>query len=75
MRTGPNRTEPEPASSKPADAKPPDVASASLPYTLAALHVSPDAGLTQAQVDAGRYYWHVSLASSRALRVIAARFT
>src|ERR1039457_1802153 len=40
--------------SKPAKAKPPDIASASIPDTLAALHVSPDTGLTQAEVDVSR---------------------
>src|ERR1022692_2627679 len=40
--------------SKPANAKPPDIASASIPDTLAALHVSPDTGLTQAEVDVSR---------------------
>ena len=33
---------------------PPDIASASVPDTLAALHVDPDAGLTHAEVDARR---------------------
>jgi len=37
--------------SKPANPKPPDIASASVPDTLAALHVNPDTGLTQAEVD------------------------
>ena len=40
--------------SKPANAKPPDIASASIPDTLAMLHVNPDAGLTHAEVDASR---------------------
>jgi magnesium-transporting ATPase (P-type) len=40
--------------SKPANAKPPDIASASIPDTLATLHVNPDTGLTQAEVDASR---------------------
>jgi H+-transporting ATPase len=40
--------------SKPANAKPPDIASASVPGTLAALHVNPDTGLTQAEVDVSR---------------------
>ncbi len=39
---------------KPADAGPPGIASASVPETLAALHVNPDAGLAQADVDARR---------------------
>jgi plasma-membrane proton-efflux P-type ATPase len=54
MRTTPNRSEPEPPSSKPAPAKPPDIASASVPDTLAALHVNPDTGLTHAEVDVRR---------------------
>jgi len=40
--------------SKPANAKPPDIASASVPDTLAALHVNPDTGLTHAEVEASR---------------------
>ena len=39
---------------KPANAKPPDIASASVPDTLAALHVNPDTGLTHAEVDVRR---------------------
>jgi H+-transporting ATPase len=38
----------------PAKAQPPDIASASVPDTLAALHVNPDTGLTGAEVDALR---------------------
>jgi magnesium-transporting ATPase (P-type) len=38
------------AASKPANAKPPFIASVSIPDTLAALHVDPDTGLTQAEV-------------------------
>ncbi|MFI5182361.1 MAG: plasma-membrane proton-efflux P-type ATPase [Thermoanaerobaculia bacterium] len=34
--------------------KPPDIASASVPESLAALHVNPEAGLTRADVDARR---------------------
>ena len=49
MRTTLNKSEAEPAPSKPANAKPPDIASASVPDTLAALHVNPDTGLTQAE--------------------------
>ena len=37
-----------------ATAKPPDIASASVPDTLAALHVNPETGLTGAEVDARR---------------------
>jgi magnesium-transporting ATPase (P-type) len=40
--------------SKPANAKPPDIASASVLDTLAILHVNPDTGLTQAEVDVSR---------------------
>ena len=47
-------SEAEPAPSTPANAKPPDIASASVPDTLAALHVNPDTGLTHAEVDARR---------------------
>ena len=54
MRTTPNKSEAEPAPSKPANAKPPDIASASVPDTLAALHVNPDTGLTHAEVDIRR---------------------
>ena len=49
-----SHAEAEPAPSKPANAKPPDIASASVPDTLAALHVNPDTGLTRAEVDARR---------------------
>ena len=38
----------------PANPKPPDIASASVPDTLAMLHVNPDTGLTQAGVDVSR---------------------
>jgi len=54
MRTTPNKSEAEPAPSKPANAKPPDIASASVPDTLAALHVNPDTGLTLAEVGVRR---------------------
>ena len=54
MPTTPNKSEAEPAPSKPANAKPPDIASASVPDTLAALHVNPDTGLTRAEVDVRR---------------------
>ena len=54
MRTTPHTSEAEPAPSKPAHAKPPDIASASVPDTLAALHVIPDTGLTHAEVDIRR---------------------
>ena len=54
VRTTPNQSEGEPAPSKSANATPPDIASASVPDTLAALHVNPDAGLTHAEVDVRR---------------------
>jgi hypothetical protein len=37
--------------SKSTTAKEPDIASASVPDTVAALHVNPDTGLTHAEVD------------------------
>jgi hypothetical protein len=40
--------------SKLANPKPPDIASSSVSDTLAALYVSPDTGLTQAEVDVSR---------------------
>src|SRR5579863_1937954 len=40
--------------SKPGNRKLPDIASASVPDTLAALHVNPDTGLTQAEVGVSR---------------------
>ncbi len=40
--------------SNPATAKAPDIASASVPDTLAALHVNPETGLTHAEVDTRR---------------------
>lgn len=40
--------------SMPSAGKAPDLASASLPDTLAALHVNPETGLTQADVDVRR---------------------
>lgn len=43
-----------PASFKPAGAKPPAIVAASVPDTLAALRVSPDTGLTHAEVDVRR---------------------
>jgi plasma-membrane proton-efflux P-type ATPase len=48
------KSEAEGAPSKPANSKPPDIASASVPDTLAALHVNPGTGLTHAEVDASR---------------------
>ena len=54
MGATPNKSEAKPAPSKPANAKAPDIATASVPDTLAALHVNPDSGLTRAEVDARR---------------------
>ena len=54
MRKTPNKSEAETAHAKPANAKAPDIASASVPDTLAALHVNPDTGLTHAEVDLRR---------------------
>jgi magnesium-transporting ATPase (P-type) len=48
------QSENTPAPAKPANAKPPDIAAASVPDTLTALHVNPDNGLTNAEVDARR---------------------
>ena len=41
----------ESPSSKSTTAKEPDIASASVPDTLAALHMNPETGLTHAEVD------------------------
>ena len=54
MRKTPNESEAESAHVKTANAKAPDIASASIPDTLAALHVKPDTGLTHAEVDLRR---------------------
>ena len=54
MRTAPNKSMAKPAPLKPANDTPPDIASASVPDTLAALHVNPDTGLTYAEVDVRR---------------------
>ena len=54
MSTTSAQSGPEPAPSKPESGKPPGIASASIPDTLAALHVNPDTGLTGAEVEAGR---------------------
>ena len=48
------KSETEPASSKPAAGKAPDIASASVPDTLATLHVNPETGLPNAEVDVRR---------------------
>lgn len=54
MRTHQNESEAELAPAQPANVKPPDIASASVPGTLAALHVNPDARLTHPEVDVRR---------------------
>jgi H+-transporting ATPase len=54
MPTTPDKPEAEPAPSKPANGKPPDIATASVPDTLATLHVNPDTGLTRAEVEIRR---------------------
>jgi plasma-membrane proton-efflux P-type ATPase len=54
MPTAATQSVAQPAPAKPPDSKPPDIASASVPDTLAALHVNPDAGLTSAEVDVRR---------------------
>jgi len=54
MRTTPDKSVAEPASPKPANAKPPDISTASVPDTLASLHVNPDTGLAHAEVDVRR---------------------
>jgi magnesium-transporting ATPase (P-type) len=48
------KSEADAAPAKPVTTKAPDIASASVPDTLAALHVNPDTGLTHAEVDASR---------------------
>src|ERR1019366_1667736 len=52
--TTPDKSTAPPAPAKAANAKAPDIATASVPDTLAALHVNPDTGLTRAEVDTGR---------------------
>jgi magnesium-transporting ATPase (P-type) len=54
MQANPNESGVEPAPLKPANAKPPGIASASVQGTLAALHINPDTGLTNAEVDVRR---------------------
>ncbi len=50
----PSKSEAKPEPSKPASTQAPDIATASVPDTLAALHVNPDTGLTRTEVDARR---------------------
>lgn len=54
MQTSPNDSEAEPVPANPVNAQAPDIASASVPATLAALHVNPETGLTRADVDSRR---------------------
>lgn len=54
MRTTPIKSGAKPALSKPANEKPPDIATASVPDTLAALHVNPDTGFAHGEVDVRR---------------------
>jgi H+-transporting ATPase len=54
MQEAPEKSEAQPVPSKLATAKAPDIATASVPDTLAALHVNPDTGLTRAEVDVRR---------------------
>ncbi|MBI5090958.1 MAG: plasma-membrane proton-efflux P-type ATPase [Candidatus Hydrogenedentes bacterium] len=54
MRATPSKSDTEPSPSKLAGATAPNIASASVPDTLAALHVNPDTGLTRAEVDVRR---------------------
>ncbi|MGB7726513.1 MAG: plasma-membrane proton-efflux P-type ATPase [Candidatus Acidiferrum sp.] len=54
MQTTAEKPEAKTAPSQPAKGKPPDIASASVPDTLATLHVNADTGLTNAEVDASR---------------------
>jgi plasma-membrane proton-efflux P-type ATPase len=54
MGTTPKNSEAKSALLKPTNATPPDIATASVPDTLAALHVNPDIGLTHAEVDTHR---------------------
>jgi H+-transporting ATPase len=54
MGATPSEPKADLAPAKPAGTNPPDIASASVPDTLAALHVNPDSGLTHAEVDIRR---------------------
>lgn len=54
MRAFPDEPEAEPVPSTPANGKAPDLASASVPDTLAGLHVTAETGLTVAEVDVRR---------------------
>jgi hypothetical protein len=54
MPTTATKPEVKPAPPKPANGTPPDIANASIPDTLAALHVNPDTVLAHAEVDVRR---------------------
>jgi plasma-membrane proton-efflux P-type ATPase len=54
MSTSQNNSEPNPAPLKTRNTKSPEITAASVPDTLAALHVNPDTGLTSAEVDIRR---------------------
>ena len=54
MQTVTKKSEEENPASKPAVGKAPDIAGASVPDTLAMLHVNPDTGLTHVDVDTRR---------------------
>jgi H+-transporting ATPase len=54
MRKTPNKSVTKHAATKPTDTKPPDIAAASIPDTLTALHVNPEAGLAPTEIEARR---------------------
>ncbi len=54
MKADPRKSKAENPDSKPGASKAPDIATASIPDTLAALKVNPDAGLTGAEVETRR---------------------
>ena len=77
MPATPSRSEVGPAPSRPANAKPPDIASASVPDTLATLHVNPDTGLTRAEADVRRKehgYNEVAVQKGHPLRMFLGKF-
>src|ERR1035437_6049728 len=54
MQAAPTKSEATPTPAEPANGKPPDISTESVPDTLAALHVNPETGLANADVDALR---------------------
>src|SRR5512141_32360 len=77
MSTTPVKPETGPAPARPADAKPPDIAAASVPDTLAALKVQPDAGLAPAEVEARRKehgYNEVAVQKEHPVRIFLGKF-